>query len=88
MERLEVTETQFMALERMCNSQLDGKFSTDIYTIAKLGNHIYQLQLGENSDGIGQVCGIERGTKLPMSIQAILRQLYNRYSLQTTPRGN
>jgi len=79
---MEVTEIQFTAMARMCNSQPDGKYTTDIYTLTKLGEYVYQLQLGTSSSGVQSVCGIERGTKLPISIQSILRQLYNRYTLK------
>jgi len=78
---MKITENQLAALQRMCDS--DGAYNCDGYRIVRYGVDVFQLELGTGTYVVPQVCGIKRDTKLPISIQSILRQLYN--SWERTP---
>ena len=72
-----MTEKQMGALDRMCGHRIGDSFELGGYTITMLGLDKYQLNFPESPNGdTNSTVGIDKDTKLPISIQSILKQMY------------
>ena len=68
-----MTEKQMGALDRMCGHRTGDSYEFGGYNITMLELDRYQLNFPE-FDSLS--VGIDKDTKLPISIQSILKQMY------------
>jgi len=80
---MEITEKQLGALERMCGHKAGYSYELGGYTLTMLGLDRYRINFPGSPNGdMGGVVGIDKDTKLPISIQSILKQMYGNWLIE------
>ena len=81
-----MTEKQMGALDRMCGHRTGDSYEFGGYNITMLELDRYQLNFPEFDDSLS--VGIDKDTKLPISIQSILKQMYANWLIDINKKIN